>query len=84
MPFGTLRIAIPLTFIQNEILMQKFRLWLTVFAVVMIIGQLILTDYHDLSWSNNSGSYIGILSMVCLIISMLLSLNVKCVLMHFT
>jgi predicted ferric reductase len=62
-----------LTFIQNETLMQKFRLWLIAFAVVMIIGDLILTDYHDLSWSNNSGSYIGILSMVCLILSMLLS-----------
>ena len=53
--------------------MKKFRLWLIAFAVVIIIGQLILTDYHDLSWSNNAGSYLGIISMICLIMSMILS-----------
>ena len=53
--------------------MKKFRLWLIAFAVLMIIGQLIWTDYHDLSWSNNAGSYLGIISMIFIIISMILS-----------
>jgi len=57
----------------KETPMKKFRLWLVAFASIMIIGQLILTDYDDLSWSNNAGNYLGIISMVCIIISMILS-----------
>ena len=53
--------------------MKKYRFWLIAIASVIIIGQLFLTDYDDLSWSNNVGSYVGIISMICIIISMLLS-----------
>jgi len=53
--------------------MKKFRIGLIVFAIIIIIGQLIIIDYVNLSWSNNGGSYLGIISMICLIISMILS-----------
>jgi len=53
--------------------MKKFRIGLIVFAIIIIIGQLTIMDYINLSWSNNGGSYLGIISMICLIISMVLS-----------
>lgn len=52
---------------------MKFRTALMLIAVVIIIAFLTIFDFSDLSWSNNSGSYLGILAMVTLIISMLLS-----------
>lgn len=53
--------------------MRKFRFGLIIFAFMIIIGQLTITDYSDLSWSNNAGSYLGIISMICLIIAMISS-----------
>ncbi len=53
--------------------MRKFRFGLIVFAFIIIIIQLTVTDYSDLSWSNNVGGYLGIISMVCLIIAMISS-----------
>ena len=52
--------------------MRKFRIGLIVFAFIIIV-QLTITDYGDLSWSNNAGSYLGIISMVCVIIAMISS-----------
>ncbi len=42
---------------------NKFRLILALFALSLIIIHLITLDYSDLSWQNNSGSYLGITSM---------------------
>jgi hypothetical protein len=53
--------------------MEKFRIGLIIFAFVVIIGQLIIVDYTDLSWSENAGSYLGIISMILLIISIIYS-----------
>ncbi len=53
--------------------MRKFRIWLIVFASILLIVHLIMIDYHNMSWSQNDGSYIGIFSMICIIISMILS-----------
>ncbi len=39
-------------------------------AIVIIIAQLILIDYSNLSWSNNAGGYLVIFSMILLIINM--------------
>lgn len=58
---------------QNETYMEKFRRWLIAFASIIIIVQLFFVDFKDLSWSNNAGSYLGILSMVSVIISMFFS-----------
>ena len=46
-------------------------------AVVLIIGHVSVTDFGDLSWSNNAGSYLGILAMMLLIIVMVISLLEK-------
>jgi len=53
--------------------MRKFRIGLIIFAFAMIIVQLTILDYSEMSWSNNAGSYVGIISMVLLIISMIFS-----------
>lgn len=53
--------------------MQKFRLWLIVFASIMIIFQLFQIDFKNPSWTNNSGNYPVILSMICVIVAMLIS-----------
>lgn len=53
--------------------MKKFRFWLIVMASVALIGQVVLIDYKDFSWSNNAGNYLGIISMICVILSMILS-----------
>ena len=53
--------------------MEKFRLWLIAFASIIIIVQLFFIEFEDLSWAKNAGSYWGILSMACVIISMIFS-----------
>ncbi len=55
--------------------MKKFRTGLIAFGVIVIIGQAVLLDYKDMSWSQNAGSYLGIISMLLLIASMILSIN---------
>ena len=57
--------------------MKKFRLGIIAFAVVLIIIQLTIVDFNDLSWSNNSGSYLGVFSMVLLILAMIASNRAK-------
>jgi hypothetical protein len=44
---------------------------------VLIIGHISVTDFGDLSWSNNSGSYLGIIAMILLVISIIISLIEK-------
>lgn len=46
-------------------------------AVVLIIGNISVTDFTDLSWSNNSGSYLSIMAMILLVISIVISLIEK-------
>ena len=46
-------------------------------AVVLIIGNISVTDSSDLSWSRNSGSYLSILAMILLVISIVISLIEK-------
>lgn len=53
--------------------MKKYRSGIIALAVVLIIVQLTIVDFDDLSWSNNSGSYLGVFSMVLLILAMIAS-----------
>ena len=46
-----------------------------IFAVIIIAGQMTVVDYVDLSWSKNAGSYLGIISMILLILSMIYSIR---------
>ena len=40
-------------------------------AIILIIAQFVIIDYSNLSWSKNAGSYLGIASMILLIISVI-------------
>jgi len=53
--------------------MNKLRNGLIIFASLIIIAQLLTINYENLSWKFNVGNYIGIFSMICLILSMIFS-----------
>jgi len=46
-------------------------------AAVLIIGNISVIDFDDLSWSNNSGSYLGIMAMILLVVVIVISLLEK-------
>ena len=53
--------------------MKKSRIVLIIIALILMLTQLGLIEYSDLSWSKNSGSYLSIISMILIIISMIYS-----------
>ncbi len=53
--------------------MNKFRTWMVLIAIILIIAQFIIIDYSNLSWSKNAGSYLVIASMILLIITVIRS-----------
>ena len=53
--------------------MKKYRNVLIVVAIVLVVIQLTKLDFSNLSWSNNEGSYLGVLSMIFIILSMIFS-----------
>jgi len=59
--------------LKNRKKMRAFRWILMLIAGILIIGQLTVIDYQDISFGNNAGSYLGILAMFFLIVSMMLS-----------
>lgn len=54
--------------------MNKFRFGLLVLGLILIIINLFRLDYGNLDWSNNDNLYLGIISMLCLIIAMITSI----------
>lgn len=44
-----------------------------VFAI--ILGHLYVINYNDLSWSSNTGAYLGIISMTCIMIAMIVNIR---------
>ena len=46
-------------------------------AAVLIIGNISVIDFEDLSWSNNSGSYLSIMAMILLVLVIVISLLEK-------
>jgi predicted ferric reductase len=55
--------------------MKKFQTSLLIAAAVILIADLFLIDYNDLSWSKNGGQYLGIISMILIMISMIISIK---------
>ncbi|WP_439182310.1 hypothetical protein [Carboxylicivirga taeanensis] len=53
--------------------MKKTRMTLIVFAAIIIAVQVFHVNYSDLSWGVNAAAYIGICSMVLVIIAMVAS-----------
>ena len=46
-------------------------------SLVIILGNITIIDFADLSWAKNSGSYLGILAMLLLIIVLVITLLEK-------
>lgn len=57
--------------------MPNFRKIVILAATGLIMVQLILLDYQELGWTANSNFYIGVLAMLLVIISMLLSKRIE-------
>ena len=55
--------------------MKKFRIGLIVVAVIVVIGELIIIDYSNLTWFKKMGSYLVIIGMILTISSLILSLR---------
>ena len=55
--------------------MTKFRIGLIVVAVIVVIGELIIIDYSNLTWSKKMGSYLVIIGMILTISSLILSIR---------
>ena len=55
--------------------MKKFRIGLIVVAVIVVIGELIIIDYSNLTWSKKMGSYLVIMGMILTISSLISSIR---------
>lgn len=55
--------------------MKKFRIGLIVVAVIVVIEELIIIDYSNLTWSKKMGSYLVIIGMILTISSLILSIR---------
>ncbi len=53
--------------------MKKFRIGLMIIATILMIIHLAYIDYHNLSWAHNESPYIGIISNICLLTSLILT-----------
>jgi hypothetical protein len=53
--------------------MKTFRLSLVAIATFLLVVIVVNMDFSNLSWKNNHSDFIGIISSLLLIISMLLS-----------
>ncbi len=53
--------------------MNILRKILTGFTVILMIIVLFYIDYSNLSWSNNYSNYIGLITGLCIILSVILS-----------
>lgn len=54
---------------------QKLRKGIIYFSIVLAVAIVIYFDYSDFSWANNSGNYIGLITVTCIVISGLLSIR---------
>jgi cadmium resistance protein CadD (predicted permease) len=55
--------------------MKKFRVGLIVGATILILGELAIIDYSNLTGSKNLGAYLGIIGMICTISILILSIK---------
>lgn len=53
--------------------MRKLRIVLFIISMVLLTFYLFDLDYSNLNWSNNKGTYLGIVSMACLGFAMIIS-----------
>ncbi|WP_420580875.1 hypothetical protein [Reichenbachiella sp.] len=55
--------------------MTKFKYSIAIGASILILGHLYVMNYNDLSWSNNVGAYLGIISMIFLLIATIFNIR---------
>lgn len=48
---------------------------MSICAFAIILGHLYVINYNDLSWSSNTGAYLGIISMTCIMIAMIVNIR---------
>jgi len=60
--------------IDNQ-MKNKIRIGLIVIAFALIIAGLTIIDYSNLTWYKTLGSFSGIIAMILLIISMIISIR---------
>jgi hypothetical protein len=54
---------------------KKIRVILIAFAIVIIIAELTILDYSNLTWSKNLGSYLVIIGMIFTISGLIYSIR---------
>ena len=54
---------------------KKNRIGVIVFAVVLIIAELTIIDFSNLTWSKNLTPFIQIIAMILLIINMIMAIR---------
>lgn len=57
--------------------LYKIKKYLSILAVVLIIARLLSMDFNDLSWETNSASYLGIISMLFLLVGSVMDYRTK-------
>ncbi len=55
--------------------MKKFRIGLIIGAFILILAELIITDYDSFWGSKNIGNYLVILSMILIIFSLIVAIK---------
>ena len=55
--------------------MKKNRIGMIVVAVILVIGELLMIAYSNLTWSKNWGSYLVIIAMILTISSLILAIR---------
>jgi NADH:ubiquinone oxidoreductase subunit 2 (subunit N) len=54
---------------------KKFRIGLIVLAIVQIIASVSHIDYSNFTWTKNLSSFIGIIAMIFLIITLIIQIR---------
>jgi hypothetical protein len=55
--------------------MKKIKIGVIIAAIIVIIVNLTFIDYSNLNWLKNSGPYLGILAMICVILGGAISIR---------
>ena len=53
--------------------MQKRRITMIIIALILLMIGLFITNFDNLSWSNNKGNYLGIIAILFAIVTMIIS-----------
>jgi hypothetical protein len=62
---------------NNGMKLKIFRIGLIVGALIILIWEIFLLDFADLTWKNNESNYLTSIAMILVITSMIISLISK-------